>query len=208
LNALNTDGPDILDNAFPDLLVVVDFAALGKAIEQTPTAVSQINVRHHSVHVALALTDNADEINEFVPVTLVPGINLLAITDLIMRQRSTQPVLSTMGWPDVRHLLSQNLELTWILTISEQLFNTSMAAELAYVVNDPHAALFDLPPGPNIATIRFSARNKATTWRVKQDAREKSVLSGLSSAGGLGSLLGTVFLFLFGSSLLGIMFGE
>ncbi|KAJ2913989.1 hypothetical protein MD484_g6430, partial [Candolleomyces efflorescens] len=187
LNALDTDNSDILDNAFPDLLVVVDFAALDKAIEQAPTAVSQVSVRHHSVHVALALTDNVDEINEFIPVTLVPGMNLLGITDLIMRRRSTQPVLSTIGWPD--------------------LFNTSMAAELAYVVNDPHAALFDLPPGPNIATIRFSARNKATTWRVKQDAREKSVLSGLSSVGGLGSLLGTIFVFLFGSSLLGIMFG-
>ncbi|KAJ2935086.1 hypothetical protein H1R20_g2054, partial [Candolleomyces eurysporus] len=187
LNALDNDSPDTLDQAFPDLLVVVDFAALGKAIEPSPTAVSQINVRHHSVHVALALTDDVDEINEFIPVTLVPGINLLGIADLIMRQRSTQPVLSTIGWPD--------------------LFDTSMAAELAYVVNDPHASLFDLPPGPNIATIRFSARNKATTWRVKQDAREKSVLSGLSSVGGLGSLLGTVFLFLFGSSLLGIMFG-
>ncbi|TEB18874.1 hypothetical protein FA13DRAFT_1745041 [Coprinellus micaceus] len=57
-----------------------------------------------------------------------------------------------------------------------------MAAELAYIT-------------PNIATIRFSACNKATTWRVKRGAREKSV----------GSLFGTIFVFLFGSSLLGIM---
>ncbi|RXW21240.1 hypothetical protein EST38_g4601 [Candolleomyces aberdarensis] len=169
------------------ILVVIDFVALGKAIQQSPTAADQINLRHHSVHVALALTDKVDEINEFVPVTLVPGINLLGITDLIMRQRSTRSVWSILGWPD--------------------LFGTSMAADLAYVVNDPHASLFDLPPGPNIATIRFSVRNKATTWRVKRDARETSVLSGLASVGGLGSLLGAVFVFLFGSSLLGIMFG-
>ena len=59
------------------------------------------------------------------------------------------------------------------------------------------------PAGLNVATLGFTLQNIQGGWTVLQDYRSKSVLSGLSATGGLGSLLSTVLVMFLGMSLLG-----
>ena len=57
------------------------------------------------------------------------------------------------------------------------------------------------PAGLNVATLGFTLQNIQGGWTVLQDYRSKSVLSGLSALGGLGSLLSTILAVLLGTSL-------
>jgi hypothetical protein len=54
---------------------------------------------------------------------------------------------------------------------------------------------------PNVATLGFALQTAQGGWTVLQDYRSKSVLSGLSALGGLGSLLSTILAVLLGTSL-------
>ena len=53
----------------------------------------------------------------------------------------------------------------------------------------------------NISSIALTLQNVNGEWDLMQDYRSKSVLSGLSALGGLGSLLSTILAVLLGTSL-------
>ena len=55
----------------------------------------------------------------------------------------------------------------------------------------------------NMSSISLTLQNVNGEWDIIQDYRSKSVLSGLSATGGLGSLLSTILVMFLGMSLLG-----
>jgi hypothetical protein len=55
----------------------------------------------------------------------------------------------------------------------------------------------------NVSSIALTLQNVNGEWDLIQDYRSKSVLSGLSATGGLGSLLSTILVMFLGMSLLG-----
>jgi hypothetical protein len=59
---------------------------------------------------------------------------------------------------------------------------------------------------PNISTLHIIYEGPPGEWRIVQDFREKSVLSGFSAAGGLGSFASLLFALLFGTNLFSFLF--
>ena len=59
---------------------------------------------------------------------------------------------------------------------------------------------------PNISTLHVIYQGPPGEWRVIEDHREKSVISGFSAAGGLGSFLSLLCAALFGTSLYSVLF--
>ncbi len=79
---------------------------------------------------------------------------------------------------------------------------------MAHVSTDPMASTSPLiTRAPDIATIRIISQTDTTEWRIIQDYRDKSALSGFASVGGLWSFLGGIFAVIFGTSILQIVFG-
>jgi len=66
------------------------------------------------------------------------------------------------------------------------------------------------PQSPEISTIRLINRNAHdwSDWRIIQDDRQKSVVAGLASVGGLWTSIGGLFLIVFGTSVFRILFGK
>jgi hypothetical protein len=188
-------------DARPDLLIVVNFTML-----RVPPDTG-INIPRNSVQVYVGLTNNTDDvIATTAPSTLPPGVNLIGIVNLMVRQRLRSPRFSTLGIFDVRilvHLLDSHR-----FDHKLQAFDTFVISQIAYLLNDPQAAALNIPQAPNISTIRISVQNDPSDWRIIQDYREKSILGGLSSVGGLANLFGVLFVVLFGSSLLRLLFGR
>jgi hypothetical protein len=60
----------------------------------------------------------------------------------------------------------------------------------------------------NISTLHIAYQGPPGEWRIIEDYREKSVLNGLSAAGGLGSFLSLLCAILFGTSLFSFLFRE
>ena len=80
---------------------------------------------------------------------------------------------------------------------------------MAHVSTDPMASTSPLiTQAPNIATIRIISQIDITGWRITQDYRDKSALSGFASVGGLWSFLGGIFAVFFGASILQTVFGK
>ena len=59
---------------------------------------------------------------------------------------------------------------------------------------------------PNISTLHVIYQGPPGEWRVIEDYREESVLSGFSAVGGLGSFLSLICAALFGTSLYSVLF--
>ncbi len=79
---------------------------------------------------------------------------------------------------------------------------------MAHVSTDPIASTSPLiTQASNIATIRIISQTDTSEWRIIQDYRDKSALSGFASVGGLWSFLGDIFALFFGISILQIVFG-
>ncbi|TEB15736.1 hypothetical protein FA13DRAFT_1747451 [Coprinellus micaceus] len=55
---------------------------------------------------------------------------------------------------------------------------------------------------PNISTLGFTLQNVINEWLILQDYRSKSVVSGFTALGGLGSFLSTILAMLLGTSLI------
>lgn len=62
--------------------------------------------------------------------------------------------------------------------------------------------------GSDIATLRIRALASTGNWRIVQDFRDKTILNGIASVGGLWTFLGGIFAALFGRSLVKILLGE
>ncbi len=66
-----------------------------------------------------------------------------------------------------------------------------------------------IPRAPEIATIRLIPQfPNSSEWRIVQDRRDRSVIKGVSSTGGLWTALGGILAFLFGGSIFRTMFGK
>ncbi len=77
-----------------------------------------------------------------------------------------------------------------------------------HVWPDPQAGTSPLiAQGPEVATIRITPQNDPSEWKIIRDYRDKSVLKGFASVGGLWAALGGIFAVLFGSSIIRIIFG-
>jgi len=77
-----------------------------------------------------------------------------------------------------------------------------------HVWPDPQAGTSPLiAQGSEVATIRITPQNDPSEWKIIRDYRDKSVLKGFASVGGLWAALGGIFAVLFGSSIIRIIFG-
>lgn len=81
-----------------------------------------------------------------------------------------------------------------------QTYNDYMIFNPTQTMQNPSANGSD----PNVATLTFVIDEPfdIMMWKVSEEFREKSVLTGLSAVGGLGSLLSTLFIILLGTSLM------
>ena len=80
-----------------------------------------------------------------------------------------------------------------------------MVAKTVQMMPNPFAgAVAD----PNVATIGLTTQNMYSDWQVIQDYHGSSFLAGLSTAGGLGSLLSTLLAMLLGTSLVHMVIRE
>jgi len=95
--------PDILAMR-PDILVVVDFEALGIS------ANSMINRGVNSVQVLVGLTHDTEKVvKNTAPTTLLPGVNLVGIADVFrIRQTYVRPKVSAFGLFEVCYFGTTN----------------------------------------------------------------------------------------------------
>jgi hypothetical protein len=76
---------------------------------------------------------------------------------------------------------------------------------MVHVWPDPQASA--LPHAPDITTIRIISQFDFSDWDATLDSRQRSVLTGFASVGGVWTLLDGLFMLLFGSYLMRILFG-
>lgn len=92
------------------------------------------------------------------------------------------------------------------------MFDIFAVAEMGHVWPDPRAtgefASDMIPRGPGIGTIRISLQNTRAEYKLLQEYRDKSILRGFASVGGLWTFLGGLFSVFFGSSLMRFFFGR
>ncbi|KAJ2914992.1 hypothetical protein MD484_g5426, partial [Candolleomyces efflorescens] len=119
------------------------------------------------------------------PAMLLPSMDLIGVYNMVIRKRFRNPDLSAFGLFDV--------------------YDTFAVAEMASLVPMGRKVSPD-DRNPNISTLQIAFRGPPGEWRVIQDYREKSVLNGLSSAGGLGSFVSLLCTILFGTSLFSVLF--
>jgi len=184
----------------PDLLVTINFSKLSN---DTP---------RNSVQIRVGLTnDTSKVILRTSPTTLIPGVNLVGIVNVVVRQVTIRSVLSFIGF-EVRIRLFSQISSEWFPC--SKLQETFLISEMVHVWPDPlnwattESTL--IPRAPHIATIRLIPQfpTRDSEWRVIQDHPDRSLLRGVSSAGGLWTALSGILAFLFGSSIIRTMFGK
>jgi len=191
--------------AIPDLLVTIDFSKLSipsDSVNHTPP--------RNSVQVRVGLTnDTSKTVLRTSPTTLIPGVNLVGIVNVVVRQVTTSSVLSFIGFK-VRIRLFSQISSEWFPCSKIQ--ETFLISEMVNVWPDPWATTESalIPRAPHIATIRLIPQfpPRESEWRVIQDHPDKSLLRGVSSGGGLWTALSGILAFLFGSSIIRTMFGK
>ncbi|KAH6919200.1 hypothetical protein BKA70DRAFT_1417177 [Coprinopsis sp. MPI-PUGE-AT-0042] len=129
-------------------------------------------------------------LEELDPTLFIPGSNLLALGGRpYWRERFRKATWSIFGWDDT------------------QIFPLF---PVEFLIPDPQVNGYGLASGESIATIRAPTRYErdGAVMRSIRDEREKSVLKGVSSVGGLGTFISAFCTFLFGTSLLQILLGH
>ncbi|KAJ3532956.1 hypothetical protein NMY22_g7534 [Coprinellus aureogranulatus] len=111
------------------------------------------------------------------PIQLFPGTDLLSVVDVVIRQRLSSPGLATLGFES---------------------HNSILIVDPVYTITNGFAN----STSPDIGTISITRENIKSEWIVIQDFRAKSVLTGLSGVGGLGSFLSTLLVIFLGTSLM------
>ncbi|KAF9534056.1 hypothetical protein CPB83DRAFT_845022 [Crepidotus variabilis] len=166
----------------PDFLVAVNFSQLSIPLELGETGPENF------VHVRLGMTDDTGLIlQNSPPTTMIPGVNLVGMADIVVRQQ-----------------LGSNLGSLFMDTLK-----TFLLADIIHVWADPRPVSSSLMvTGADVATIRVRAQASTSQWKVLQDSRDKTVLKGFSDVGGLWTALGGIFAFLFGSSLMKVILGS
>ena len=75
---------------------------------------------------------------------------------------------------------------------------------MIHVWHDPRT---NITRAPDVSTLRIVTPYNFAEWRIIQQSRDKSVLKGLASVGGLWTFLGGIFTALFGTTIMRIIFG-
>ncbi|KAF9522983.1 hypothetical protein CPB83DRAFT_69023 [Crepidotus variabilis] len=166
-----------------DLLVTVNFTRLGISIDK------QEYTTLDSVQVYLGLTDRVDDaVRKSAPTTLVPGVNLIGMVQVVMRREFVSPSLSTFG------IFGS--------------YRTYYTADMVHVWPDPRPLKSNPSQNsPEIGTLRIAFQNDFSDWKIIEDYRDKSVLSGFASIGGLWAFIAGVFTAMYGTSILKTLFG-
>jgi hypothetical protein len=134
------------------------------------------------------INDTEQVLHRTVPVSIPPGVNLLANVNFEIRQLFKKPSLSAFGLFDS--------------------INTFSIARIVHVFNDPQAGISSfIPHSPGISTLRAYAMVDPSEWVIVQDNRDKSVVRGLADVGGLWAFLSGAFAMIFGISLMRVLFG-
>jgi len=151
---LDHDGP-------PDLLVIVNYTTL--LID--PNTI--IDMRRSSIEIRIGMINDTEQVlHRTVPVSIPPGVNLLANLNFEIRQLFKKPSLSAFGLFDS--------------------ISTFSIARMVHVFNDPQAGISShIPHSPGISTLRAYAMVDPSEWVIVQDNRDKSVVRGLADIGGL-----------------------
>ncbi|KAJ3541078.1 hypothetical protein NMY22_g4036 [Coprinellus aureogranulatus] len=133
-----------------------------------------------SVSVFVGLTDDIEIVfSNTEAIMLFQGTHLLTVVDTVYRQRLKPVALATLG------------------------FETSekfSVASIKQTIPDPRPTT-----GSDLAmsTLRIAMQDITSGYNIVEDYRSKSVFTGLSFVGGLGSFLSTLLVILLGTSLMG-----
>ncbi|KAJ3541079.1 hypothetical protein NMY22_g4034 [Coprinellus aureogranulatus] len=134
----------------------------------------------NSVSVFVGLTEDIDIVfSNTEPVMLIQGTRALAVVDIAYRQNLKPVALATLGF--------ENLE-------------TFMVASIKQTMPDPRSSMEN---DITISTLRIIMQDITSGINIIQEYRGKSVFTGLSFVGGLGSFLSTLLVILLGTSLMG-----
>ncbi|KJA20333.1 hypothetical protein HYPSUDRAFT_816951 [Hypholoma sublateritium FD-334 SS-4] len=171
---------DVVDYTLPDLYITVDFGPLF-------TGLAGIDQPSGRTQLPLVIGLSNDLFNDYthtVPVTIIPGMNMAAPYILGMRQIYTNVILATLGF-----------------------FEASTSFFLPQILGfypDPFATF----NGSTLSTLNIFAQDNYGEVNFLQDYREKSVIGGFSSVGGLWTAFSGIFAILFGASMLHIFYGS
>ncbi|KAJ3526798.1 hypothetical protein NMY22_g10024 [Coprinellus aureogranulatus] len=111
------------------------------------------------------------------PIYLFRGNNLVAVTDIQYRQALKPAEIGTLGFEMTETFLIANIK---------QILPSSRAVD----------------PDPLVSTLRFAPDDFTQDFNIVQDYRDKTVLAGLASVGGLATTFSTFLIILFGTSLM------
>jgi hypothetical protein len=187
----------------PDLLITVDFDALGITSEPFD------NMRAATVYIFVGLTTSTGDIMSATKATpLVPGLNLYGRVSPELRQNFLKPSMSSINIFTVRDyilpLCSFKERTDARLIVSNQESKSFLVAKMPVLVPDPSTVV---PRVNNTATLRLTIDDLFGSLTVTTESRQQSALSGVANIGGLWTFLNGIFALLFGSSLLFILFG-
>lgn len=167
------------DSLQPDLQLKVDFTGL--LPQNTRKGRSRM---YHAVLVYVALDEDITKvIRSSHPTYLLPGMHLLGVAEPFIRQSSSNIALSTMGY---------------------EVHDTFVAVRMREISTNPGpipGVDVSAAGNPNISSMLIVRGPQLMDDVVYQDNRTKSVISGLSTLGGLGSILSTLLAILFGAGL-------
>ncbi|KAF8895219.1 hypothetical protein BD779DRAFT_1498193 [Infundibulicybe gibba] len=163
----------------PDLLVVVNFTALG----MVPTTL--VDARMFAISVIVSMTRSTEDVvKNTEPIPLHPGSHILVSARRELRQQFSNLALSALG-------LFGSPRTFWVTKV------TSILPDFSPLI----------PRDNNTATLRIYLQNDMRDWVVVEDYREKAIWDGFASVGGFWTFFDGLFAIVFGSGLMLVVFG-
>jgi hypothetical protein len=183
---------------WPDLLITVNFTALGINATSLPNYASKTVLIVVGMH-----DDTVDILRNTVPISLVPDAHLLGGVQINIRYQYKSPILASLGaFSSVRP--SVHIFFTHILIMTHQT-KKYLTTVVPFLTPDPS---LNIPRDNNTATLRLYIQPDSSDLRVSTDYREKSILGGISALGGFWTVVNGIFATIFGTTLGWVLFGE
>ncbi|KAF6744409.1 hypothetical protein DFP72DRAFT_83118 [Ephemerocybe angulata] len=162
----------------PDLHLRIDFTGLSPSTQDPVNGAGWFN---DALLVYVGMTEDVDKVlTHSRPTYLIQGSHILTIVEPTIRQYISNTVLGTFGYEKYDSFLV--LRVLQTSTIPAQIIGADAN-------------------NPNISTMYITRGILRPEDTVYQDTRAKSVVSGLSALGGLGSLFSTILAIFFGANL-------
>ncbi|TEB28315.1 hypothetical protein FA13DRAFT_1794061 [Coprinellus micaceus] len=161
--------------SFPNFDLSVNFTGLMGTAEPGSTHSRDFD----AVRIYVGLTEDINSLFQSTdPVSLFPGTDLLSVVRPVFRERLQPASLATLGF---------------------ERQDTFMIAVIEQTITNPFTSA---PTTQGISTLGLTLQTIINEWTIMQDYRSRSVLTGLSSIGGLSSLLSAILVMLLGTSLM------